>query len=753
MSSEAAQFQKNLQLREQARIAFIKSDHDLKLRRAYLQRSRPERCSAEVGQWVMYWRDGKGALPGTWHGPARVVLREDPNVVWLTHLSRLYRCAPEHLRKLSSREAEALDPQEMSNPTLPEMPQRLGTGVFQYHDLTSQNSPTTLNSTSNSNDQQNSNVNTPDNTQVSDSPVGDAPVVPSNAPAVAPGDAPSTEGLQPDSEPPATVAGNSNSGLEEAPNVQPWEVPVPASDAEDADALGACHDEWLISKNQLIRKHHQPRFRLFSPTNLNNCPLPIEWLSTHRVTQIQAMNGSSWDIQDQWYGNIQAHQSLPNLWTGKTMFTIQPQYVSQAIQHQIIHTCVETAVQGFEIQVALNVEEIESCMKQDLPEQTAFLASAAKKQRSEVKERDLSHEEMRLFQGAKEKEIQSWLSTETVRKIARNQIPEEQILRSRWVLTWKPVEPTTNDPNPKPKPKARLVILGYEDPQLESLARDSPTLGKDSRTLILQYAASAKWKIRSFDIQTAFLRGSRQDGRILGMEPPKEMKSLMRLQPWECCELLKSAYGLVNAPLLWYEELKNALTSLQFKVSPLDPCTFVLPKRDGSGIHGLVGVHVDDGLGAGDQIFEEAIAQLERRYPFGSKKETDFIFTGIHLSQKWDGSIELDQTQYVEDIPSIDIDRKRRQEPDLPVTESERQALRGLVGSIQYAATNTRPDLSAKLSLLQAKINCATIKDLGEANKLQKLSSKVFHFKMFDLYRFPMLHLQTVPTLSRRRVV
>ena len=59
-------------------------------------------------------------------------------------------------------------------------------------------------------------------------------------------------------------------------------------------------------------------------------------------------------------------------------------------------------------------------------------------------------------------------------------------------LTWKPVEPTTQDPKPAPKPKARLVILGYEDPQLESLARDSPTLGKDSRTLILQYAASAK---------------------------------------------------------------------------------------------------------------------------------------------------------------------------------------------------------------------------------------------------------------------
>ena len=114
---------------------------------------------------------------------------------------------------------------------------------------------------------------------------------------------------------------------------------------------------------------------------------------------------------------------------------------------------------------------------------------------------------------------------------------------------------------------------------------------------------------------------------------------------------------------------------------------FVLPKANGQGIHGVVGIHVDDGLGAGDQMFEAAISKLEQKYPFGSKKETELIFTGIHVVQQWDGSIDLDQTQYVEDIPSIDISRERRLSPETPVTEAERQALRGLVGSIQYAAT------------------------------------------------------------------
>ena len=214
------------------------------------------------------------------------------------------------------------------------------------------------------------------------------------------------------------------------------------------------------------------------------------------------------------------------------------------------------------------------------------------------------------------------------------------------------------------------------------------------------------------------------------MDPPEEMRAHMKLKPWECCELLKSAYGLCNAPLLWYEELKGALLSLQFKISPLDPCVFVLPKATGNGIHGIVGIHVDDGLGAGDDIFHQAIEELERRYPFGSKLTTDFTFTGIHVHQKWDGSIELDQCKYVEDIPSIEIPRQRRQEVDQPVTESERQSRRALVGSIQYAASNTRPDLSAKLSLLQAKITTATIKDLLDGNKLLHEAKSNEHTKI-----------------------
>lgn len=75
------------------------------------------------------------------------------------------------------------------------------------------------------------------------------------------------------------------------------------------------------------------------------------------------------------------------------------------------------------------------------------------------------------------------------------------------------------------KPKARLVVLGYhQDPLLHNIQRDSPTLTKLGRSLILQMASSKAWRISSFDAKTAFLRGTADQNRILAFEPVPEFK-------------------------------------------------------------------------------------------------------------------------------------------------------------------------------------------------------------------------------------
>ena len=142
------------------------------------------------------------------------------------------------------------------------------------------------------------------------------------------------------------------------------------------------------------------------------------------------------------------------------------------------------------------------------------------------------------------------------------------------------------------------------------------------------------------------------------------------------------------------------------------------PKADEPKIHGILGIHVDDGIGEGDSVFNQVISALERKFPFGSQRQGSFTFTGINIRQEINGDISLSQKEYVQDIPPIDVPKDRRKTPDDAITSQELQALRGLIGSLQYSATNTRPDLACRLSLLQAKITCATVNDLLQGNRL-----------------------------------
>ena len=186
------------------------------------------------------------------------------------------------------------------------------------------------------------------------------------------------------------------------------------------------------------------------------------------------------------------------------------------MEHEDCFTLVDDMAWKFEV----NISQCDGdrWRQESDPHEMSFLVSAAKGQRSEVKMSQLSSAEKELFQQAKQKEIESWLSTDTVAKVLRHQIPEENILRCRWILTWKPVDDAKAD-QPKHVPKARLVVLGYEDPLVHEIPRDSPTMSKLSRMLILQLAASKGWDIESFDIKTAFLREQEQGDRILGIEP------------------------------------------------------------------------------------------------------------------------------------------------------------------------------------------------------------------------------------------
>lgn len=90
--------------------------------------------------------------------------------------------------------------------------------------------------------------------------------------------------------------------------------------------------------------------------------------------------------------------------------------------------------------------------------------------------------------------------------------------------------------------------------------------------------------------------------------------------------------------------LNEKLLKLRFESAPFDPCLYILRRDDGSP-RGALGIHVDDGLRGGDEVFQLKLEVLQQKYPFGSQKMSDFIFTGIHLQQRSDMGIVLSQSE------------------------------------------------------------------------------------------------------------
>ena len=109
----------------------------------------------------------------------------------------------------------------------------------------------------------------------------------------------------------------------------------------------------------------------------------------------------------------------------------------------------------------------------------AFVTSAAKKGRKEVFERQMSLEERRKFDPAKQKEIKNYVVNELLEKLEPHEKPpRESILRMRWLLEYR------LDENENKSPKARIVILGYLDPDYENRPAASPTMTRNTRQLL-----------------------------------------------------------------------------------------------------------------------------------------------------------------------------------------------------------------------------------------------------------------------------
>ncbi len=262
----------------------------------------------------MIWREGKGALPGSWIGPMKVVVHENQSTIWTTMSSKLYRSSPEAIRPVTAVESHRiqLTPDE---PSISQIAQQLrnvqGQGTTQAIDLQ-----------------------LPGNNQgIEFSP--QSPEVPSVPAEVS--SQPDNEPEAPPSEIPTSPDDTTSLDLTETPN----EIPNPEVDDGVQVPVPGSEEELVCDSLQCID------------------------------TEPCAFDAKCGDVA--WRCEVFVSEGDINQWKSETN-----------------------------------------------PEEMSFVASAAKRQRAEVKLCSLTPKEKEEFAKAKQAEIQNWISTGTISRILRH---------------------------------------------------------------------------------------------------------------------------------------------------------------------------------------------------------------------------------------------------------------------------------------------------------------------------------------------
>ena len=296
---------------------------------------------------------------------------------------------------------------------------------------------------------------------------------------------------------------------------------------------------------------------------------------------------------------------------------------------------------------------------------------------------------------AKEKELKAFEDFAVYEEVEDK---GQERLSSRWILTDK----STMEER---KVKARLVCRGFEESvQVQS---DSPTGSRETLHMVLAVAASKNWKIKSGDVKSAYLQGEWLD-REVHMEPPKEKRKDNVL--WK---LKKSVYGMNDAGRKWFFKVEETLVTLGCGKSKFDHCLFYY--REKNDLTGLILLFVDDIFYAGMKTFEERImVQVSQKFMIGRTEEETFQYIGLKIETTKEG-ITLDQIEYIKErmepavLPNGDNQR--------PLQKEETKLLRRLTGKINWAATQSRPDMSYDVVELSTRFKQATLGDLKKANK------------------------------------
>ena len=283
--------------------------------------------------------------------------------------------------------------------------------------------------------------------------------------------------------------------------------------------------------------------------------------------------------------------------------------------------------------------------------------------------------------------------------------PGKRPVGCKWVFKVK-----TNTDGSLKRWKARLVAQGFTQIEGVDFRETYAPVSRFTTFRVLSAIAAAKdLHIQLLDVKNAFLYGD-LDTVIYMKQPP-----LMDDGTGRVCKLVKSLYGLKQAPLVWYQTLGNTLIAAGWRKSQLDWALYI--KTNGADYCWVL-LYVDDitVVASCFTLLEEAVRVLSEKFELSRLPFETYL--GMNLQRDpARGAITLSQTSYInrlwrkyaEDpiVQACSIGRT----PTTPLSTTfddpepapwDASAYRAIVGSLMFASSCTRPDLTLAVSKLAA---------------------------------------------------
>lgn len=284
--------------------------------------------------------------------------------------------------------------------------------------------------------------------------------------------------------------------------------------------------------------------------------------------------------------------------------------------------------------------------------------------------------------------------------------------------------------------KARLVAQGfsqkYGDDYDEVFA---PVVKQTTFRVLLSIAAKTNMKVFHLDAKTAFLNGSLKETLFMKQPPGFVQEG----EENKVCHLNKSIYGLKQAAKSWNDALHQVLIAAEFRQSNADPCLY---SKLTNGIWCYVLVYVDDILVASSQteLLDEVQKLLASKFSINNLGLIK-SYLGLDISKDKNGIYGLNQNSYVRKVLN-DFGLSDAKISNIPLStdygkdNSERDVFidnenyQKLIGCLLYLAVNSRPDISASVSILAQKTSQPTQYDWIELKRILKYLKGTAHLKL-----------------------